>query len=85
MAGNDYHRRRRLDGRVTKKAQAELGILVVPSEQCALGYLGSGRPGMGAYRFAACARGDEYSRRREEPAASFVAPQIPVIFSSDSG
>ena len=83
MAGDDHYRRCRVDGCVAKKAEAELGILVVPFEQCALDCLGCGRPGMGAHRFAACAGGNEYSRGRKESTANVLSLFYFAVVLSD--
>ena len=66
MAGDGGHGHRRVDGRVTKKVQKELGFLVVPLKQRPLDSLGRQRSGLCSDCAAVCFGGDEYSRRREE-------------------
>jgi hypothetical protein len=49
VAGNARHGDRRLARGLAIKAASELGVLVVHSEQCALGYLGMACPRLRAH------------------------------------
>lgn len=63
MAGNAGHRGGGMDGRLPKEVQAQLGLLVISIEQCAVDRLGLARPGLCPDRFTGVPRGAEYPGR----------------------
>jgi hypothetical protein len=78
MAGDVGDGYRGLDGRLSKKVQAELGILAVPLEQCVVDYLGFGRRSVRPASLADLSRLFEYSRSSEE---SFPVKDVVVAIS----
>ena len=66
MAGNAGHSSGGLDDRLPKEVQAQLGFLVISTEQCALDRLGLARQGLCPDRFTGVPRGLEHPRRQEE-------------------
>ena len=63
MAGNAGHSGGGVDGRLTKKVQAQLGLLVIPTEQCTVDRLGLARQGLCPDRFTGVPGGPEYPGR----------------------
>ena len=66
MAGDGGDRNRRMDGRLSKEIQAELGVLAFPREQCFMDYLGSTRSRVCVDRAATLSCLSEHQRRDEE-------------------
>lgn len=66
MAGNVGDSCCGLDGGIAKEVYAELGILVVPVEQRAVGYLGTGRWSLCAHCFATLSCPLEYQGSFQE-------------------
>ena len=75
MAGNVGDGYRGLDGCLSKEVQAELGILVVPLEQCVVDYLGSRRWSVCADYLAGLPCLLEYERSSEESRAVNLNPR----------
>ena len=66
MAGNAGHGGGGLDGRLTKEVQAQLGLLVISIEQCAVDRLGLARRGLCPDRFTGVPGDLEHQGRHEE-------------------
>ena len=66
MAGDDRHGDCGVDGWLTEKIQAQLGILAFPVEQRAMDRLGRPRSGIRAHLPPALPRLSEHSRRKKE-------------------
>src|SRR5215207_1931270 len=77
MAGDGGDGDRRVDGRLSEKVQAQLGILAIPAEQRAVDRLGRARSRLRTHLPSALSRISEHSRRGKEPSA--IAPgQLPM-------
>ena len=63
MAGNAGHGGGGVDGSLTKEVQAQLGLLVISIEQCAVDRLGLARRGICPDRFTSVPRVAEYPGR----------------------
>ena len=66
MAGYGGHRGGCLDGRLPKEVQAQLGLLVISTEQCAVDRLGLARQGLRTHCLAVTPGAAEHTRRDEE-------------------
>ena len=60
MAGNADHSSGGLDDRLPKEVQAQLGFLVISTEQCAVDRLGLARQSLCPDRFTGVPRGLEH-------------------------
>ena len=66
MAGNAGHSGGGVDGRLTKEVQAQLGLLVISTEQCAVDRVGLARQGLCPDCLAVTPGFAEHTRRDEE-------------------
>lgn len=67
MARDGGHGHRRMDGCLSEKVQAQLGVLAVPLEQRDVDRLGRARSCLRAYLPTALPRVSEHPWRHEEP------------------
>lgn len=66
MAGNAGHSSGGLDDRLPKEVQAQLGLLVISTQQCAVDRLGLARPGLCSDRVTGVPRSLEHQGRQEK-------------------
>ena len=76
MAGHAGHGGGGVDGRFPKEVQAQLGLLVISIEQCAVDRLGMARQGLCPDRFTGVPRGAEHQGREKKRTGGLTQAQL---------